>query len=83
VWEKEDEERIKLYKSIQQIASKNINQIPLWMTQHPEHSNYDSKKNDEYLKIVNESMGAGEEEENNKYYNKIVKNVSKEVMIEP
>ncbi len=53
------------------------------MTQHPEHSNYDSKKNDEYLKIVNESMGAGEEEENNKYYNKIVKNVSKEVMIEP
>jgi hypothetical protein len=32
---------------------------------------------------VNESMGAGDEEENNKYYNKIVKNVSKEVVIDP
>jgi hypothetical protein len=82
VWEKENEEKIKLYKSIQQIASRNINQIPLWMVEHPQYSDYYSKQNDEYLKIVNESMGAGDDEENSRYYNKIVKNVSKEVVID-
>ena len=82
VWEKENEEKIKLYKSIQQIASKNINQIPLWMVEHPKYSDYYSKQNDEYLKIVNESMGAGDDEENCRYYSKIVKNVSKEVVID-
>ena len=41
-----------------------------------------SKKNNEYLHIVSESMGGINDEETNKYYNKIVKNVSKEIIIE-
>jgi hypothetical protein len=40
------------------------------------------EKNDEYLQIVNESMGAFTEEENIENINKIIKNVAKEVIIE-
>ena len=40
-----------------------------------------SKDNDLYLNIVNESMGGIDKVETTKYYEKIVKNVSKEVSI--
>ena len=81
VWEKENEERLKLYKTIHQIANKNVNQITSWMMENPNCSDYYSKKNDQYLQIVNESIGGGGTDENNKYYDKIVKNMSKEVVI--
>ena len=81
VWEKENEERLKLYKTIHQIANKNVNQITSWMMENPNCSDYYSKKNDQYLQIVNESIGGGDTDENNKYYDKIVKNMSKEVVI--
>jgi hypothetical protein len=81
VWEKENEERIKLYKTIHQIANKNVNQITSWMMENPNCSDYYSTKNDQYLQIVNESIGGVDSDENNKYYDKIVKNMSKEVVI--
>lgn len=83
VWEKENEERIKLYKTIHQIANKNVNQITSWMMENPNCSDYYSTKNDQYLQIVNESIGGVDADENNKYYDKIVKNMSKEVVISP
>jgi hypothetical protein len=81
IWEKEKEEHKKLHKTIRQIAHKNIKQIPLWIEQHPESVNYNSKQNDQYLHIVSESMGGIDDEQTENYYNKIIKNVSKEVII--
>ena len=81
IWEKENEEKIKLFKTIRQIANKNIQQIPQWIVNNPNCLDYYSKKNNEYLHIVSESMGGINDEETNKYYNKIVKNVSKEIII--
>lgn len=81
IWEKENSEKIKLYKTIGEIAHKNINQIPLWSEKNPDSSDSESKKNDMFLQIVYESMGGNNEEETNKYYDKIVKNVSREVTI--
>ena len=81
IWEKEKEEKKKIHKTIQQIANKNIKQIPLWVEKHPESIHYNSKENDTYLHIVNESMGGIDEEQTIQYYNKIVKNISKEVVI--
>jgi len=81
IWEKEKEEKKKLHKTIQQIATKNIKQIPLWVEKHPESVNYNSKENDKYLHIVNESMGGIDDDQTMQYYNKIIKNVSKEVVI--
>ena len=81
-WEKENDEKENLTKAIKKIAHQNILQIPSWQKEHPgcEYSN--NKNNDDFLKIVNESMGALTEQENAEYINKIIKNVSKEVLIE-
>lgn len=81
-WEKEKEEHENLTKAIKTIACKNINQITEWKKKHPgcEYSN--NEKNDDYLKIINESMGAYTDQENTEYINKIIKNVAKEVVIE-
>jgi len=78
-WEKEKD---KLTKAVKKVSYKNVLQIPAWQKENPgcEYSNH--KKNDEYLQIVNESMGAFTEEENAKNINKIIKNVAKEVIIE-
>ena len=80
-WEKENEEKDKLKKTIDKIAYKNITQIPSWVEKHPKCVESTSKDNDMYLNIVNESMGGIDKEETSKYYDKIVKNVSKEVSI--
>jgi hypothetical protein len=81
-WEKEKEEHENLTKAIKTIACKNIKQIPTWIDEHPNCSDYYSKENDKYLKIINESMGGDTEAQQKDYYEKIVKNVSKEVLIE-
>jgi hypothetical protein len=81
IWEKENSEKIKLYKTIGDIAHKNINQIPVWSEKNPDSCDSESKKNDMFLQIIYESMGGNNEEETNKYYDKIVKNVSREVTI--
>ena len=80
-WEKEDAEKEKLKKTIDKIAYKNISQIQTWVENHPKCTESSSRHNDLYLNIVNESMGGADKEESNKYYEKIVKNVSKEVSI--
>ena len=80
-WEKEDAEKEKLKKTIDKIAYKNITQIQTWVDNHPKCTESTSRHNDLYLNIVNESMGGADKEESNKYYEKIVKNVSKEVSI--
>ena len=81
IWEKEDTEKEKLKKTIDKIAYKNIKQISSWVDLHPNCTESSSKHNDLYLNIVNESMGGIDKEESNKFYEKIVKNVSKEVSI--
>jgi hypothetical protein len=81
IWEKENEEKDKINNTIRQIAYNNVNQISGWIKENPQSIESDSIKNDLYLKILNESMGGVSDEENTKYYNKIVKNISKEVTI--
>jgi hypothetical protein len=77
----EDDEKERIKKTINKIAHKNIKQIPSWMELHPKCTESTSVYNDLYLNIVNESMGGEDEAQTNKYYEKIVKNVSREVTI--
>ena len=80
-WEKENN-NIKLTKVIKKVAYKNVLQIESWKKFNPGCEYSDNKNNDEYLKIVNESMGAFTNEENEEYVNKIIKNISKEISID-
>ena len=81
-WNKEDDERKVLTSAIKHVVNKNIKQIPEWTKLHPDYNDYDSKQNDKFLKIVSESMSGSSQEETNKNYNKIIKNIVKETVIE-
>ena len=81
-WNKEDGERKVLTSAIKHVVNKNIKQIPEWTKVHPDFNDSDSKQNDRYLQIVMESMSGSSQEEATKNYNKIIKNIAKETVIE-
>jgi hypothetical protein len=82
LWLKDDEQKSNLTKAIKQVANKNIKQISEWQKMHPDYSDPESKQNDKYMKIVLNSMSGSTKEESDKNYEKIVKNICKEVVIE-
>ena len=81
-WNKEDDDKIILTNAIKHVAHKNMKQISEWTKINPEYSDSSSKQNDRYLKIVSESMCGSTAEETNKNYNKIIKNITKETVID-
>jgi len=81
-WARENEENIKLKKAIRHIADKNCKLIPEWKQKHPECINSNSKKSDEYNRIVIESMGGGANINDDFSENKIIKKIAKEVIID-
>jgi len=81
-WTKDDDQKTNLTKAIKHVANKNIKQISEWQKLYPDFSDPDSKQNDKYMKIVLNSMSGSTKEESDKNYEKIAKNVIKEVVIE-
>jgi hypothetical protein len=81
-WLKENEEKLVIKKAIKDVANKNIRQIPEWMRKNPNCGNSESNKNDQYLNIVMNSMSGGSNEEQHNNIEKIVKNITKSVIIE-
>jgi hypothetical protein len=79
-WVKDDKE--KLTNAIKVVANKNLKQIPNWQKANPEYKNPKSKQNDKYMKMLCEVMSGSSKEEQQKNYNKIIKNISKEVVID-
>jgi hypothetical protein len=76
-WEKENEENKKIKNVIHQVSKKNIQKIPDWIKENPHCKNSTSNKNDEYLKILCESMGGCD----NDNQTKIIHTIAKEVII--
>ncbi|NBQ17993.1 hypothetical protein EBU24_06790, partial [bacterium] len=74
--------KVILTNAIKHVAHKNIRQISEWTKIHPDYTDSQSKENDRYLKIVSESMSGSNEEESNKNYSKIIKNIVKETIID-
>ena len=81
-WNKEDGERKILTSALKHVANKNIKQISEWTKVHPDYNNSDSKENDKFLQIVSEAMSGSTQDETIKNYNKIIKNIVKETVIE-
>jgi hypothetical protein len=81
-WEKENTEKEKITKAIQKVVHKNIQQIPDWVKQNPHCKDSDSKKNDQYLHLLINSMSGSDEDEVETNMNKIIHNISKEVVID-
>ena len=81
-WEKANQDREMLYWAIKQISHKNVKQIPEWQKENPDYSDIDSNVHERFMKIVCESMGGHDVEEDRLNYNKIIRNVAKEVALE-
>lgn len=81
-WNKEDGERKILTSALKHVANKNIKQISEWTKVHPDYNDSDSKDNDRFLQIVSEAMSGSTQDETIKNYNKIIKNIAKETIIE-
>jgi hypothetical protein len=81
-WEKENEEKERLKSVIKTIANKNIKQIPEWQKSNPDCFDAESKKNDQYMKIVSNAMNGSTEDETNKNYSKIISKIAKEIIIQ-
>ena len=80
VWEN-DKEKEKMKYTIQHIAAKNFKQIPEWIKENPLAKDSESKKHIEYMRIINKLTGGMTKEEDEKNYNKIIKKVANEVVI--
>ena len=81
-WEKENDNRENLKLAIKTIASKNIKQISVWQKENPDCFDSSSKKNDQYLRIVSNSMNGLTPEETQKNYDKIISKLVKEIVIQ-
>jgi len=81
-WQKDDEEKSKLTKAIKIVGNKNMQQISEWQKTYPEYNDPESKQNDKYMKMICNSMSGSTKEESDKNYNKIIRNITKEVIID-
>jgi hypothetical protein len=81
IWEKDDINKSKLTTAIKKVAHKNMRKITDWVNVYPNCKDSESNKNDLYLKIVSNSMSGITDEEAENNYNKIKRNIIKEVVI--
>jgi hypothetical protein len=81
-WKKEDDNKTQLTKAIKTIGKKNMMQIFEWQKKHPEYNDPDSKENDKYQKMIMNAMSGSTTEEQENNMKKIIKNVTKNVVID-
>jgi hypothetical protein len=77
-----DEDKKHMKRAIKLIEHKNIKLIPDWVKANPTAEDYTSKKHDEYNKMLYNVMGEMKDEDNERNYEKIIKNVAKEILID-
>ena len=80
-WEKENAENKILRKAIKNVSHKNILMLPHFKDAHPDCLKSISKYSDQYNKIMIESFG-GPGDDDSKKEDKIIKNISKTIVIE-
>jgi hypothetical protein len=80
-WEKEGPDNTILKNAIKFIAHKNVKMIPAFREKYPDCIYSDSRKSDQYNKLIIEAMGGEGNDEDGKS-NKIIKKIAKEILIE-
>lgn len=80
-WEKDDD-KTHLLQAIKVVGNKNIKQISEWQKINPNFKDPESKQNDKYLAMLCNVMSGGSQEETTKNYDKIVRNIVKETVID-
>jgi len=81
-WQKEEEDKKYIKSVISSVVSKNLQLLPEYENKYPQCMNPESKKSDEYNKIIMETMGGGIHANGEKNKEKIIRKIAKEVAIE-
>jgi len=81
-WAKDSDDNMKLKKAVSQVARMNLSQLPKWQKENPESEILDTKQHDQYVKYAMAALGGKGEEEEDKFIDKIMKNVLKEISID-
>ena len=82
VWEKENANNDKLRLAIKHITKKNTDMIRPWINKHPGILNSEHRLNDKYQEIIIEAMGGKNNQTMKEGENKIIKKISKMVLID-
>jgi hypothetical protein len=75
-WEKEDDDKKNIKKLIKNVAYKNENLMKTYKEKYPDYNDSESKRSDQYSKMVIEAMDCKEESRE-----KIIRNISKATTI--
>jgi hypothetical protein len=81
VWEKEDDKKTKFRKVVNQVANKNLQQLNKWKDEHPDCINLDTQDNIDFRKYYRAALGGETNEEDDKFFEKIKRNVLKEIVV--
>jgi len=79
-WEKDDDNKTRIRKAINDVANENTMLLPLWKAKHPDYLDSSSIYSDKYNNMVIEVLGG--DDSNNVNENKIIKKIAQEVMIQ-
>ena len=82
IWEKEPDEKPQLMKVVKAISRKNFCNVSAWQKEHPTWRNHDSIHNDQYNQILVNSTSGATEKEQIESYEKIMKNIMKNIVID-
>lgn len=80
MWEKDGDGKDKLKKAIHLVKRNNMQQINSWVVENPECMWENNTKNEDYMQIVQHSIG-GTGQQQDKNVHKIIHNVAKEVYL--
>ena len=81
-WTKEDPDKTNITKAVKKVSNKNIQQIFEWQKKYPDYKDPESKQNDKYLEMLSGVMGGSTDDEQSKNLDKIIRNITKEVIID-
>ena len=80
-WEKETDEKKKLNWAVNRIAQLNLNQIQQWQQEYPDSVKNNTPDNEKFTELALAALGGRDMEEIQRYNDKIMKNVLKEVIL--
>jgi len=81
-WEKDNANMDRLRKIIKQLTIKNILRVDDWKRANQGCTEYNSRKNDQYLRINMEAIGPVDDAETNRDFAKIIRRVAESTTIE-
>jgi len=82
IWEKENNEKQKLKWTIDRIAELNLHQHEKWQEKYPVCRENNTDENQYFFKLASVALGGRGKEEQDKYREKIMRNVMKEIVLD-